>query len=179
MTEKHITHTLGQLGQIIDGLWFLEVEKQFGFAKAYEIDATVWRVYSRKEGSRLKRALGIAEGAPLSIRDVKAVLEHSLFNQSLSFELETVQTGPVVLRFVVRECKTLVGMRRVERPPDQIHQVCYGIGLIFFENLLGALVPDTRVTCLYCPHDGGDEKRAPGDPVCAWEFTFPPGSLAT
>ncbi|MHA1734268.1 MAG: DUF6125 family protein [Promethearchaeota archaeon] len=169
-----LRNLLGQLGQILDGLWFLETERRFGFERAYEIDEAVWASYSRKEARRLRDYLGFERP---SLDDIREVLSLSLFNQSVQFETRVASLDPVIVHFVVRECKTLVGMRRVGRGDGEVHRICEGIGRVFFENLLGELVPGTTVECLSCPPEseatvGGTQYPAA---KCSWVFEFPAG----
>ncbi len=49
----------------IDGLWFLGVEKNLGFDKAFEIDLEVWKSWGKILIKRIKRNLGI-EGDDMS-----------------------------------------------------------------------------------------------------------------
>ncbi len=165
---RDLVKVLGQLGQILDGLWYLETEKRLGFEQAYEIDEAVWKIYSRKEAQRLRSLLGFEQP---SLEDIRTILGLSLFNQSLTFETQVVGKDPTRLHFLVHECKTLVGMRRVGRDDEQIGKICLGIGLVFFQALLQELVPGTTVRCLHCPPQESEDGE--NDPVCAWEFKFP------
>ncbi len=44
----------------IDGLWFLELEKRFGFEKALEIDLEVWKSYGVVLLKRIARMNNVA-----------------------------------------------------------------------------------------------------------------------
>jgi hypothetical protein len=171
----------GQLGQILDGTWFLEIEKRYGFDIAYEIDWTVWSIYPRKEAQRLKKYLGI-DNQPdkITVEDIKNVLGLSLFNTSLTFEIEphADENSKMVKEFLIKvsKCKTLEGMEKVKRPKNQIAKICEGIGDIFFKTLIGELIPNTTITCVCCPfHKENDsiacDKFKPY--VCIWEVKFP------
>ncbi|GAB4324429.1 MAG: hypothetical protein Kow0069_29990 [Promethearchaeota archaeon] len=162
----------GILAQVLDGLWFLEVEKSLGFDRAYEIDEAVWIAYAKKEARRVRSYLGFDKP---SVADLERTLALSLFHQSVAFTLKV--SGPNDGEFVrvtlsVVECKTLDGMRRVGRPGEQIRKICHGIGLAFYQNLLDELVPGTRVRCLNCP--GMGETTASR---CRWEFDLPRNGL--
>ena len=45
----------------IDGLWFLEVEKKYGFDQAFEIDLAVWKRYGPIMIKRIKKAMNISD----------------------------------------------------------------------------------------------------------------------
>ncbi len=159
------------LAQILDGLWYLEVEKKYGFEAAYEIDDAVWKRFSRKEGQRLKTLLGFESP---SLEDIEKILSLANFDQSLTTEIIRKSEDPLTIHLLVPECKTYVGMNRVGRPDDQVYKICKGIGITFFENLLKAVVPDAEIKCLYCPHGVGEEKQPDeGKYLCGWEFILP------
>lgn len=168
--KNKLTKTYGKLGQILDGLWFLEVEKELGFKAAYEIDEKVWARYSRKEAKRLKNHLDIDQ---VTIDDCIRVFNLTLFNQSLTYEIDRVKENPHILRCNVTKCKTYNGMEYVKRPKDQIYKVCEGIGLVFFRNMLDELIPGTTVNCISCPYHPQNDSLQGKDFICVWEFKFP------
>ena len=45
----------------IDGLWFLEIENEFGFEKAFEIDLGVWKKYGPIIIRRIIKMLSITD----------------------------------------------------------------------------------------------------------------------
>ena len=155
----------GQLGQILDGIWFTCVEKAVGFEKAYEIDDEVWRIYSRKEAKRLRSFFGFQ--IP-TVSDIEKVLRYSLFAQSLEFDLIIANESPLLLHMLVKNCKTIVGMQNIGRPDEQIEKICKGIGLTYFGALLDEICPGVKIRCLYTPITKNSEDKS----VCAWEFEF-------
>jgi hypothetical protein len=163
-SEKMLKH-YGQIGQILDGLWFLQLEKEFGFEKAIAIDEQVWKVFPPKEAKRIKNLLGFEKP---TINDIQNALKLAIFNQSLEWTLDEVSSSPMVIRIRVKNCKTLKGMQAVGRTQEQINRVCYEIGIAYFESFLNALSPGVQVKCVHCP--GRGEKTT--DDVCAWEFQF-------
>ena len=54
----------------IDGLWFLECEKEFGFEKAFEIDLGVWKKYGAVMTRRIAKMLGITLNANMGIEEI-------------------------------------------------------------------------------------------------------------
>jgi hypothetical protein len=60
----------------IDGLWFLEVEKEFGFEKAFEIDLGVWKKYGPVMIKRIMKMLSITDtGLDSFIRVLEVLCE--------------------------------------------------------------------------------------------------------
>lgn len=163
--QKKLAKHFGQVGQILDGLWFVELEKRYGFDVAYAIDEAVWTTFSKKEGKRLCALFNITTP---TLENIEKILKYSIFNQSLKFELKKQSDAPLVLHFNVIECKTYEGMCKINRADQQVGQICEGIGLVFFRNLLSVVDPNVQIKCLSCPKD----KKLQGSPVCVWEFRF-------
>ena len=162
-----------KLGHLMDAYWFMETEKRFGYKAAYEIDEAVWKKYPRKEARWLKRFLGMDE---LTVEDIKTLLSYSLFNTTLDYTIEEVDStkeNEKVLQFRVNHCKTLTGMQKVKRSGGEIYKICEGIGIAFFEAFLQELVPGAEIACLFCPHDNRTPKIKQDKLVCAWEFRLP------
>lgn len=61
----------------IDGLWFMAVEKKYGFDTALELDLEVWKAYGRVLLKRMSRMLGmdIDPLKPLDLATVNMLLE--------------------------------------------------------------------------------------------------------
>lgn len=162
--EKILKH-YGQIGQILDGLWFIELEKELGFEKTLAIDEKVWKIFPQKEAKRIKSLLGFDKP---NIKDIQNALKLAVFNQSLQWTLEEISDSPMIIRMRINGCKTLKGMQTVGRTQEQINRVCYEIGIAYFESFLNALSPAVKVNCIHCP--GRGEKIT--DDVCVWEFQF-------
>jgi hypothetical protein len=156
----------GQLGQILDGVWFTCVEKAVGFEKAYEIDDEVWKIYSRKEAKRLRSFFGFTTP---NVSNIENVIRYSLFAQSLEFDLIVKQKSPLILHMLVKTCKTIVGMEKMGRSADQIDHICRGIGLTYFGALLDEISSGVIIRCQFTPITKSEQEKF----VCVWEFEFP------
>lgn len=77
----------------VDGLWFLEVEREMGFKKAFEIDLEVWKRYGRIIIKRIKKSFGI-EGEDLDtfleILELLCSIDGTQFEIIEKFEKEAV-----------------------------------------------------------------------------------------
>jgi hypothetical protein len=162
------------LGQVLDGLWFLETENRLGFDKALEIDLAVWEIYSRKE---TKRILSLLLENPEDrfnyslekfFKLLEQVLKISLFNQSINFNMK-ISLDEKTLTFSVEKCKTLKGMEKVGRPMDQAKKICKDIGLAYYENMAQEFHPDLKIDCLTVPDSYNIEK---GATLCSWKFSL-------
>ena len=52
-----------------DGLWFQEVEKQFGMDAALKADAQAWKIFTQIEAKRIMRQMGIEPGGGIEALD--------------------------------------------------------------------------------------------------------------
>jgi len=165
-SKDQLMKHFGQIGQILDGLWFLEVEKKFGFEVAYEIDEIVWKVFARKEAKKIQNLLGFSQ---VGFEELQMILRYLIFNQSLDFELKDTSNPSnhqKILQFDVNKCKTYEGMRKVGRSDEQIAKICYGIEIALLEGVVKEFFPNAQIRCRGCPKD----KNCVSIPVCSWEI---------
>lgn len=54
LSESQIADYFHRCYKSVDGLWFLMVEKEFGFEKALEIDNEVWKVFSKTQIRKIR-----------------------------------------------------------------------------------------------------------------------------
>ncbi len=95
LTNKEIMQYLYQCYVKVDGLWFLKVEEQFGFDKALEIDAEVWKVVPKIQARFLKSKLSSNILYPNILNDKDNLKENLLKNDSkLSNKAKSVQATP-------------------------------------------------------------------------------------
>jgi hypothetical protein len=156
----------GQVGQVLDGLWFVELEKTVGFDRALAVDENVWKIFPVKEVRRMKSLLGFDK---ITFEVLQDMMTLAIFNQSLAWNLKKVADKPLIVHLEVQNCKTYTGMQKIGRSQEQIAKVCYEIGIAYFEAMFKELAPGTQISCLHCP--GRSMPDAQG--VCAWEFRFP------
>jgi len=142
---------------VIDGLWFTEVEKQYGTAAALEMDTMAWEKYGAIEATRIKKSLKI-EGDGLQ------ALSKSLYFQAwlyaMGFDIKT-EEDKVVL--TITDCRPQKARVRDGRGEF----ACKGVGVALFEGFIRAIDPKLKMKCLLCPPD-----RHPQDEWCKWEFTL-------
>ncbi|MHA1268345.1 MAG: DUF6125 family protein [Candidatus Helarchaeota archaeon] len=162
------------LGQVLDGVWFLETEKRIGFDKALEIDLAVWDFYAINE---TKRILSILLENPdnrfnFPYEKIFNILEHilkiSLFNQSIDYEIVRNDKDKTLI-FKVTNCKTLKGMRKVGRPLLQAQKICKDIGLAYYKNMVKTLHPDLKIECISIPES---YNLVDNSVLCSWKFYF-------
>ena len=162
---------LAGLFQLLDGLWFIELEKEFGFDKALQLDKDVWKVFAKKEAQRLIKFLtekGTIKKSDGPVKILEKILPMSIFNKTLKFRIET--NGKNELEFIVTDCKTLAGMKKIGRPEQQASTVCYDMGFTYYDCFARGVDPAFSVACAFTPYK--KVKGAPEDGLCGWRFTI-------
>ncbi len=157
------------LFQVLDGLWFIELEKQFGFERALELDKAVWKVFAQKEAQRLIKFLtekGAITKSDGPIKILEKILPISIFNKTLKFRIES--NGKDELEFFVIDCKTLAGMKKIGRPEQQANTVCFDMGFTYYNYFAKGIDPAFTVACSFTPYK--KLVGAHGDGLCGWRF---------
>jgi hypothetical protein len=142
-----------------DGLWFLEVEKEFGMQKAIELDKEAWISFTQIEAKRIMRRHGIEPGG--GIPALKKALQYRLYarinEQSLLDENEQS------LRFEMNDCR--VQSARKRKGLDDFP--CKPVGIAEYAYFAYTIDPRIRTSIIACPPD-----PHPEDFYCAWQFTL-------
>ncbi|MHA1848403.1 MAG: DUF6125 family protein [Promethearchaeota archaeon] len=170
LSDDGIIDEYAKLAQTLDGLWFLKIEEKYGFKAALEVDDLVWRIYGKIEARRLKRFhenLGLLKNKD-PIQVLELLLGKSLFNKTLSYDSSIDDDGKI-LTFHVKKCKTFDGMLKVGRNKEQIHDVCYKIGISFYEAFSREIDERFQVECTHLAIDStGDLSNEKN--LCGWRF---------
>lgn len=140
----------------IDGLWFMAVEKKFGYDAALELDLEVWKDYGLVLLKRLSRMLGL----PLDPADPPGL-------ETVNFLLETVcqvdgtvcegEVGDGAITFRVHRCSWWDNLSRSGR---EEHVPCEFVDNTIFRHWLEAVDPslDFEIT----------HSLPRGDDHCEW-----------
>ncbi|MHA1310433.1 MAG: DUF6125 family protein [Candidatus Helarchaeota archaeon] len=81
----------------IDGIWFLECEKRFGFKKTFDIDCEVWKIFGKIMMKRLKKQQNIENNC--TIDEAIRILE-------IYYDLEG--TNAIISKVSEKEFKIIV-----------------------------------------------------------------------
>ncbi len=121
----------------IDGLWFMEVEKRYGFEAALDLDLEVWKSYGRVLLKRLARTKGIplGEKRPADLATVNFLLETLCRVDGTECEGEVSETAIV---FRVRRCSWWDNLTRSGR---ERHVPCEFVDNTIFRDWLQAVDP--------------------------------------
>ncbi len=145
----------GRLGVILDGYWFLGVEKEFGTGKAIEIDEATWAQYGRTKARYLKKFLSVEK--PTSLKDIAAFCLLAPIFGNLGAEVEIKKDKCV---FSVTDCHPQKA--RIRKGLGEFP--CKSVNLAYLNAFFGELNPDIRFHCVTCPPDPHTN-----DLWCRWE----------
>ncbi len=145
--------------QTLDGLWFGNVEKEFGLDAAVRLDLSNWRKQAALEARRLRDALGLTEGGLDSVLTVLSFMSWQL--TSPLYEVEKEGQSEVVFRY--RRCAVQEGRAK----QGKVVFPCKTMKLTLLSGIAGIVEPNAVVTCLSCLPD------KPGrDYWCRWRLTL-------
>jgi hypothetical protein len=142
----------------IDGLYFLEIEKEFGTEAATEIDARVWENMAAIEAKSLQRMFKIGENP--DVATIVDLLRKSSWALDQPFKTIKIDSKRVTLS--VDKCRT-----QEARMGKGLHEFpCKKVRFRYLKSFAKILNPKATVNCLVCPPDEHSQ-----DLWCLWEFT--------
>lgn len=144
-----------ELAQVLDGLWFMEVERPLGYDTALEMDVEVWKRYARISK---KRILNFFNFTATGLAAVKEFLEYDPWLQ-----VEIEEETPERLVFRILKCPGLDAMEKMGRE----RFTCDPVELEYFVALAQCIDPRIKVKALKLP-----PRESPEDICCRWLFTL-------
>lgn len=145
--------------QTLDGLWFGNVEAEYGLDAAVKIDLMNWSKQTVVEGRRIKDAMKL-EGGLASV--LKALSLMSWQIASPLFKIEEKSLNRIV--FYYDRCPVQESRRRNGKPVFP----CKVMKTTLLTGLAGVIEPRASLTCLTCPPD-----EHPEEYWCRWMLTLP------
>ncbi len=143
-----------------DGLWFQQVEKEYGMEKAIKLDAGAWEKFTVLEARRIMNFLNLEPGGGLPA--LKEALNYRLYSLINTQEITEPDENTLIFRMVSCRVQTARKNKNMAEFP------CRPVGLVEFSGFAAAIDPRIQTRCLHCPPDDHPE-----DSYCAWEFTIP------
>ena len=139
-----------------DGLWFLEVEKNFGLEKAIELDEAAWAQFTVIEAKRIKDILKLPENGGLAALEVALRFRlYGFLNQQ-----EISREGNKLI-YKMKTCRVQEARKRKNLPDFP----CKPVGITEYSGFAQAIDSRIKTRCLACPPDEHSD-----DFYCAWEF---------
>jgi hypothetical protein len=97
LTNRQIIEYFHRSYKAADGLWFMKVEKKYGFNVALEIDKEVWKVIPKIQARMIKSMLGKGKGEAAFLESLTAKLSLEGFK----FKAERRENG---FRIQISDC---------------------------------------------------------------------------
>ena len=148
--------------QTLDGLWFRNVEAEYGLEAAVKLDLKNWEKQSVMEAERIRKVLKLNKGGLPSVLCVLSLMSWQL--SSPIFECE--EEGPQRIVFYYPRCSVQEGRRKQGKEEFP----CKNMKLTLLSNLARVIEPRAIVKCLTCPPD-----PHPQEFWCKWELIMEQG----
>jgi len=145
--------------QTLDGLWFGNVEAQYGLEAAIKLDLKNWERQSVVEAERIKKILNLNEGGLPSVLKVLSLMSWQL--ASPIFDL--AEESPQKIVFYYPRCPVQESRKRQGKQEFP----CKTMKLLLLSSIAKVVEPRAAVKCLICPPDPHPDKF-----WCKWELTL-------
>ncbi len=141
-----------------DGLWFQEIEKAFGLAKAIELDKNAWERFTVIEAKRIMSRHNIpADGGLTALKTALGYRLYSYVNVQ-----DIVEESPTSFLFRMKDCRVQSARQRQGMTPFP----CQEVGIVEYSLFAKTIDPTIKTECVGCPPD----PKHP-DYWCAWRFS--------
>lgn len=142
-----------------DGLWFQEIEKEFGLETAMRLDRETWRKFTVIEAQRIMQRLEMNPGG--GIPALVQALGFRLYAFINEQEVTDITETSCVFR--MRRCRVQDARKRKGLSDFP----CKDIGIVEYSEFAKTIDARLVTECLVCPPD-----EHPEDTWCAWRFTL-------
>ena len=151
-------HLNAELAQVVDGLWFIAVEKDSDYNKALDMDIEVWKNYVHVMKKRVQKYFNVSSTGLAAVKDL---LEYDPW-----LEIEVLEETLERLSIQVVKCPGLEAMEKMGREM----LTCDPVELIYLTELSESIDPRIKITPLKLP-----PRLSPDDICCKWLFTLETG----
>lgn len=141
----------------VDGLYFLEIEKQFGTEAATQIDTSVWENMAVLEAKSLQKMFEVGENP--DIPTIMGLLLLTSWALDQPFKSIDVSADRAVLS--INRCRTQEARLKKGLGEFPCKMVRFG----YLKTFAKTLNKNVEVSCLICPPD-----KHPENLWCSWEF---------
>lgn len=155
---KNLARMYARNWQTLDGLWFRNVEAEFGLGAAVRIDLKNWEKQSVTEAQRIRETLGMTEGGLRNVLQVLSFMSWQVASPGFEVESETAER----IVFGYPRCPVQEGRKKLGKPVFP----CKTMKTLLLSSVARVVEPKATLKCLFCPPD------EQGDGVwCKWELT--------
>lgn len=156
LSKEEFYQLLEKAFTALDGLWFLGVEKDFGFEAALKVDIEVWRRFGQVLIRRMKKMWNkedLTSEEILRILNILYVFGH--------LKVDSVKEEGPAYTYLVKECPWWENLKRAGR--EKLIP-CHIVDLEMFKAWLEMLDPEAKVEFEASLPEGQEE--------CRWRITF-------
>ena len=140
-----------------DGLWFQQVEKNYGLQKAIELDTEAWRTFTKIEAKRIMARHNIAVNSGLE--GLKKALSFRLYSRLNTQSIVEETENSFV--FQMNRCRVQYARNRKGLPDFP----CKSVGIVEYSEFAKTIDSRIKTTCIACPPDEHPDKFH-----CSWKF---------
>jgi hypothetical protein len=161
-TEKLLDFLFLQIRNLwrVDGLYFLNIEKEFNTENATKIDTAVWETMAQIEAKSLQKMFQIGDNP-----DIPTIMNLLLKTSwALDQPFKTVEISNKRATLTVTRCRTQEA--RLKKGLGEFP--CKKVRLGYLRVFTKTLNPNAEVNAIICPPD-----KHPPDIWCKWEFFIP------
>ena len=158
-TLVELARMYAQNWQTLDGLWFRNVEAQYGLEAAVKLDLKNWERQSVIKAERIKKILKLNEGGLSSCLLVLSFMSWQLVSPIFEYEEES----PQKIVFYYPRCSVQEGREKQGKSEFP----CKAMKLTLLSNIARVVEPRAAVRCLMCPPDPHSDNF-----WCKWELTI-------
>jgi hypothetical protein len=142
-----------------DGLWFQQVETEYGLKEAIRLDTGAWEHFTVIEAKRILDFLKLEAGGGLQV--LKQALNFRLYAMINVQQIEEPDAKTLI--FKMNDCRVQSARRRKKMAEFP----CKPVGLVEYSGFAKTIDSRIKTRCLHCPPD-----EHPEESYCAWEFTI-------
>ena len=142
--------------RVVDGFWFLSVEKKYSRPDAEHLDEVVWGKIAGMSAKDLVERFSITENG---LKGLYRAFQYLPWTMIVGFKIEDCRDH---LMLTVPECPTQVA--RIRHGLPEFH--CQAMHQREFESFAHAINPEIKVECLLAP------PNHPAELFCKWRFSF-------
>ena len=154
--REYLRFLLGHY-RVVDGFWFMSVEKEYGREAADHLVKTVWGKIAGMGAKDIVRRFNIQE------KGIKGLVKvFQFFPWTMLVGYHITESGDNEAFVEVPECPAQVARARLGLP--EFH--CHDMHRADFVSFAHAIDPRIEVECLFCPPDH------PSDLFCKWRFSI-------
>jgi hypothetical protein len=143
--------------RFFDGLWFINIEDEFGFEKALDIHCNMWRRFGEYQAKLIARSFDLGQKP---IPALVTAIEIDPAWLSWGYQVELVSNTKAIFR--VTECTAQQARLRSGR---DINPYCQRVDFLYFKTFAQVIDPRINVKCNF-----GPPNNYSNDLWCEWCF---------